>query len=48
MTVSTEIFTTKPAPEKMSIKENLEHVIKAQRGYITPGLRKALERIRTS
>ncbi len=48
VTVTAEVFVSTPAPEKMSIKENLEHVIKAQRDYITPGLKKALEHIRTS
>ena len=48
VSVSADVFTAKPAPEKMSIKENLEHVIKAQRDYITPGLTKALKRTRAS
>ena len=47
-TVTAKVFATKPAPEKMSIRENLEHIIKAQRDYITPGLKEALERIRNS
>ena len=47
VTVTAEVFTTKPAPEKMSIEENLQHIIKAQRDYITPGLAKALDRART-
>ena len=46
VTVTPEVFTAKPAPEKMSIEENLHHLIKAQRDYITPGLKRALERLR--
>ena len=48
VSVTVDVFAAKPGPEKMSIKENLEHIIKAQRDYITPGLAKALERVRTA
>ena len=48
VTVTADVFTAKPAAEKMSVKENLEHIIKAQRDYITPGLTTALERTRTA
>ena len=48
VTVTQEVFEQKPGPEKMSIKENLEHIIRAERAYITAGLRKALEQLRSS
>jgi hypothetical protein len=47
-TISLDVFTRKPAPEKMSVRENLEHLIKAERDYIVPGLKRALEHIRST
>jgi hypothetical protein len=47
-TVNPGVFTWKPAPQKMSVKEDLEHLVKAERDHIVPGLTQALERIRSS
>lgn len=45
-TVTDEVFSAKPTPERMSIEENLRHLIRSQRDYITPGLKEALARLR--
>jgi len=47
-TITPDVFTGKPAPEKMSVRENLEHLVKAERDYIVPGLKKALAHIRST
>lgn len=48
VTVTPEVFEQKPGPEKMSIKENLEHLIRTEREYLIPRLTQALSRVRSS
>jgi len=38
-TITPDVFTREPAPRKMSVKEKLEHLVKAEREHSVPGLK---------